>query len=178
MDKRIVKTRTAIFNAVFEISADKDLDKISVVELCEKAGINKSTFYLHYTSIDDCFQKCFGFFTDKILKFSESIDYTDVANAPEETVDKMLDVVEDNMELILKFKNSVLYDNSVRILKQKFLVSLCEANNLNIHDNYHQVSKLTFLIGGCVDAITQNLPEFDKEELRNIMVNAIKRKKY
>ena len=65
MDKRIVKTRTAIFNAVFEISADKDLDKISVVELCEKAGINKSTFYLHYTSIDDCFQKCFGFFTDK-----------------------------------------------------------------------------------------------------------------
>lgn len=68
MDKRIVKTRTAIFNAVFEISADKDLDKISVVELCEKAGINKSTFYLHYTSIDDCFQKCFGFFTDKILK--------------------------------------------------------------------------------------------------------------
>ena len=45
MDKRVVKTRSAIFNAIFDLSTEKELDKITVIELCEKAGINKSTFY-------------------------------------------------------------------------------------------------------------------------------------
>ncbi len=34
----------------------KTLDKITVKELCERADINRSTFYLHYTSIQDLYQ--------------------------------------------------------------------------------------------------------------------------
>lgn len=31
----------------------KEFDKITVKEICEKAGVNRSTFYLHYETIDD-----------------------------------------------------------------------------------------------------------------------------
>lgn len=176
MDKRIVKTRTAIFNAIFDLSTEKDLDKITVIELCEKAGINKSTFYLHYNSIDDCFKKCFDWFTDKVLGLGDNISYSDAAANPEKIVEKILDIIENNMDFIIKFKNSVIYDGSVRMLKEKFVNAICKKNHLTIEDNYHQVTKVTFLVGGCLDAITQPLPVYDREELKTLLIDVIKRR--
>lgn len=51
MDLRVEKTETAIKNAFMELRAHKPLEKITVKELCEKARINKSTFYAHYSDV-------------------------------------------------------------------------------------------------------------------------------
>lgn len=51
MDLRIEKTRQAITNTFIELRSKKPLEKITVKELCEKARINKSTFYSHYADI-------------------------------------------------------------------------------------------------------------------------------
>lgn len=107
MDKRIRKTRNAVYTAVFDLSAEKELDKITVLELCQKAGINKSTFYLHYKSIEDCFQKCFAFFTKKILKLTEDIDYSEMSYSPENTISKILDAVEENIVFSINTKTAI-----------------------------------------------------------------------
>ena len=44
MDRRIKRTRTAVFNAVLDLMVEKDTSKITVLELCKRADINKSTF--------------------------------------------------------------------------------------------------------------------------------------
>lgn len=51
MDIRVKKTRRSIITAFMELRAHKPLEKITVKELCEKAEINKSTFYTHFTDI-------------------------------------------------------------------------------------------------------------------------------
>lgn len=51
MDLRMEKTEKAIRNAFMELRAKMPLEKIRVRELCEKARINKSTFYAHYGDI-------------------------------------------------------------------------------------------------------------------------------
>ena len=51
MDLRIEKTERAVKNAFIELRAKKELEKITVKELCEAARINKSTFYSHYGDI-------------------------------------------------------------------------------------------------------------------------------
>ncbi len=51
MDIRTVKTNNSIINAFLELRAKKKIEKITVKELCEKAMINKSTFYSYYTDI-------------------------------------------------------------------------------------------------------------------------------
>lgn len=53
MDLRIEKTKKCIINAFIELRSKKELEKITVKELCEKAQINKSTFYTHYHDIYD-----------------------------------------------------------------------------------------------------------------------------
>ncbi|WP_270815612.1 TetR/AcrR family transcriptional regulator [Hungatella effluvii] len=51
MDLRIEKTHQSIVNAFIALRSGKPLEKITVKELCEKAQINKSTFYFHYADI-------------------------------------------------------------------------------------------------------------------------------
>lgn len=176
MDKRVIKTRTAVFNAVFDLSTEKEIDKITVTELCHKAGINKSTFYLHYKSIDDCFQKCFDSFINKILELGEDIDYNQTANNPEILVEKTLDIVERNMQYFEKFKNSVIYDSSIKTLKEKFVASICRANNINAQTNYHEYAKIVFMVGGSADIILNMLPNLDRDEISRIMIDVIKRR--
>ena len=176
MDKRIVKTRLAVFNAVFDLSTEKELDKITVVELCARAGINKSTFYLHYRSIDDCFQQCFDYFAGRILDLGKGINYIDMSVAPEKTVASILDVVEQNLKYFERFKNSVIYDSAIKSLKESFIQSICKANDINVVDNYHEVAKVTFLVGGCADVIIRMMPNFNRDEIEKIMVNVIKRR--
>lgn len=53
MDPRKEKTKRSIYNAFIELRAKKPLEKLTVKELCEKALINKSTFYAHYNDIYD-----------------------------------------------------------------------------------------------------------------------------
>ena len=53
MDRRVAKTKKGIMNAFLELRSKKALEKITVRELCEKAEINKSTFYSHFRDIYD-----------------------------------------------------------------------------------------------------------------------------
>ena len=51
---KITKTKTAIFTALGRMLNTKDIRDITIIELCKEAGINKSTFYLHYKDIYEC----------------------------------------------------------------------------------------------------------------------------
>lgn len=52
-DLRIVKTRTNIKNSLIDLLAEKNVSKITVTELSEKAMINRKTFYRHYNTVQD-----------------------------------------------------------------------------------------------------------------------------
>lgn len=39
--------------AFLELLGEKDFPYITVKEICSRAGVNRSTFYLHYETIED-----------------------------------------------------------------------------------------------------------------------------
>ena len=49
---RVVKTIWGIKTAFEELICEKDYEKITVKELCDKARINKKTFYHYYETLD------------------------------------------------------------------------------------------------------------------------------
>ena len=126
MDRRIRRTRTLIFDAALELSMEKPLEKISVVELCDKAGINKSTFYLHYKCIDDCFQKCHEYIMQEIMELSNKLDYQTIFIAPRPAVSTILDDVEKHRRYLEKFKRSIVCDKLVQSIKDAFIKDICE----------------------------------------------------
>ncbi|MCR5349604.1 MAG: TetR family transcriptional regulator C-terminal domain-containing protein [Acholeplasmatales bacterium] len=55
MDKRVVRTRESIVNALLKLMTEKSTNKITVSEITNIAQIERKTFYLHYSCIDDVF---------------------------------------------------------------------------------------------------------------------------
>ncbi|MBQ6519758.1 MAG: TetR/AcrR family transcriptional regulator [Anaerolineaceae bacterium] len=51
-DLRVVKTIESIKSAFDELICEKDYEKITVKELCDRVRINKKTFYHYYETLD------------------------------------------------------------------------------------------------------------------------------
>ena len=47
-NQRIALTKRLLKESLMQLMSEKNLSKITVSELCETAGINRSTFYNHY----------------------------------------------------------------------------------------------------------------------------------
>lgn len=56
-NRRTAYTKRIIRESLYELMLEKPLDKITVTQICEKADINRSTFYTYYTDIYDLHQK-------------------------------------------------------------------------------------------------------------------------
>ncbi len=52
-DLRVQKTMEAIQSNFHDLILEKDYEAITVKELCERARINKKTFYTYYETLDD-----------------------------------------------------------------------------------------------------------------------------
>jgi AcrR family transcriptional regulator len=49
MDRRVKYTKMVLKNALIELLSENPISKITVKAICEKADVNRSTFYTHYT---------------------------------------------------------------------------------------------------------------------------------
>lgn len=51
-DRRVKRSQNLIKNAFYELSEEKEISKITVKDICDRADINRCTFYAHYGNID------------------------------------------------------------------------------------------------------------------------------
>lgn len=77
-DLRVRRTIASIRKAFYELVLKKNFSDISITELTDLAGINRKTFYLHYSSLDDLVVEIEEEIVDEILekvgKNAESLD--------------------------------------------------------------------------------------------------------
>lgn len=65
MDNRVRYTKMVLQQALLEILPGKHIDRVTVKELCEKAGVNRGTFYLHYSTPNDLLREIEQQFIDE-----------------------------------------------------------------------------------------------------------------
>lgn len=53
IDKRVIKTKNAIFEAFKQLVQEKDMSDITISELTQRANITRSTFYMYYNTVGD-----------------------------------------------------------------------------------------------------------------------------
>lgn len=56
-DRRTQRTRKALFDALVELLTQKELSKVTVQEISDKAEVNRVTFYNHFLDVYDLYDK-------------------------------------------------------------------------------------------------------------------------
>ena len=52
-ESKYYNTALLMDEALLRLLEKKDFEFITITEVCQKAGVNRSTFYLHYENMDD-----------------------------------------------------------------------------------------------------------------------------
>jgi len=53
IDRRVARTRTKLERAFFHLMQERGYDAVTIHDICERAGVGRSTFYTHFTGKDD-----------------------------------------------------------------------------------------------------------------------------
>ena len=73
-ESKYYNTACLMDEALILLLEKKEYSFITVKEICEKAGVNRSTFYLHYETMDDLVSECIEYVGNKInKKFSNKV---------------------------------------------------------------------------------------------------------
>lgn len=74
IDKRVSKTKEAIYNAMLSVLKDKEIDKITISDIANKAQISRKTFYSHYSGIHMLISDVIETYARSIEDYLMSID--------------------------------------------------------------------------------------------------------
>ena len=75
-ESKYYATAARMDEAFLKLLEEKDLAYITVKEICEKAGVNRSTFYLHYETVSDLLAESARYIIGKLI-----------ANMPQDTAE-------------------------------------------------------------------------------------------
>ncbi|MCU1482995.1 MAG: putative HTH-type transcriptional regulator [Subtercola sp.] len=92
-DSRAVQTRTRLTTAFHEAALEHQTD-VTVTWLCDRAGVARSTFYTHYSTVDDLALAALGEF------FAEAVPFDAERRASREL--ELGVIARQSMELIIK----------------------------------------------------------------------------
>lgn len=108
---RYFETAELMDDAFLELLKEKDIEFITVKEICSRAGVSRSTFYLHYESIADLLEESLELVLKRFLaRFDEDeqrLFFEDLHSRPKDDLYLMtprqlmpyLEFVRDNREI-------------------------------------------------------------------------------
>lgn len=120
IDARVRYTKMIIKDSFIKLLKNKPFEKITLKEVCELSGINRSTFYKYYKDIYDWREQMEAECTDGAQRIISEIDSTDI----EVLLTGMFQVIQDNIEL---FNALFSVHGGSHILEQIFSVCLEKA---------------------------------------------------
>ena len=97
MDKAQSKyknTAKLMNQALLNLLQKKDLEFITIKEICVAAGVNRSTFYLHYENVDDLLNETIEYLNE---------DFLSAFNFSNNTIEKPSDFVFMRKEFIVPY---------------------------------------------------------------------------
>lgn len=149
-DRRVVRTKKLIRNALSQLIEEKGFNDISITDITSKADINRGTFYLHYTDKYDLLEKIENEIIEEIVcncKSLAELDMinTDFTNKPIPSMIKVFEYLKENavfMKAILGPKGDMTFQHKLKGLIQNCLF---QSNAIPIKKENMQVPETYFI---------------------------------
>lgn len=149
---KVINTKRKLSKSLISLLTSKSITEIDVSELCEKAGINRTTFYKHYTSL-------YHLLDELIVQFFKKIETLFLSlSSGENTASKvayLLKYLKQNREFVTIIMNNNSFSSiSERLIQLNFICNLINSNiqyrkNAYVSEDYY----VDFIISGWIAAI-------------------------
>lgn len=149
---KVINTKRKLSKSLISLLNSKSITEIDVSELCEKAGINRTTFYKHYASL-------YHLLDELIVQFFKRIETLFLSlSSGENTTSKvayLLKYLKQNREFVTIIMNNNSFSSiSERLIQLNFICNLINSNiqyrkNAYVSEDYY----IDFIISGWIAAI-------------------------
>ena len=169
-DLRIIKTRKNLYESLLYLLKEKTFEEIKVSDVCEKALINRSTFYAHYNDKYELFADLISALKTSLSE--ELITNKQITNSKEyylEMLKIFLDHVDSKRDIysaiMIHNKNSVIMDMVYDTLIEEIKKRVEQENN---HKNVPSDVIAKFYLGAVFNVGTEwlkNSNHYTKQEI-------------
>ena len=150
-DIRILKTKGKFRRALLDLLSVKSLNQISVCEICQKAGVNRNTFYAHYTSAEELMKETETAFTANLI---DSIRIKgEYITSIKTLMDVVLNFAKNNRDMCVLLFSGTSSDLMTDILNEIYASATdtwCRAAGISVQDAGFLFN---FISGGAVSVI-------------------------
>ena len=178
-NRRTLYTKKIIKESLIELLQTNDIHQITVTNICNKADINRGTFYSYYKDAFDLLQSIEDELFDQILRYlneTPAEDYTD------SLLIKVLELIAENKDLckilLCKQRDGRIIDRRLYIASKANLEPLFDKSNE--FDESHFDYLIRYSVGGILAIIQVWLENNLKKSPREIVkiINNINKLNY
>lgn len=101
-ESKYFNTALCMNEALISLLKIKDLEYITIKEICEKAGVNRSTFYLHYETVTDLVNETVKTVNERFLLCFKDSDKFE-GEIQDTNLDNLILIKKDNLLPYLRF---------------------------------------------------------------------------
>ena len=134
-ESKYFNTATKMDMALISLLKKKSFEYITVSEICETAGVNRSTFYLHYETIDDLLNETTRYLLNDFLSYFSTDTQAIAYN---------LKTCELNELVFIGDKHLTPYLAYIKDHKEVFSTALLHNKTLGFEDVYKRMFKNIF----------------------------------
>lgn len=135
-DRRVIKTKHAIFKAFVELLNEKDVNQITITDIAKKANINRKTFYNYYSDAYEVMEEIENLTVEAFINNMGTVEFTNMADFLTEIFIKFTETVNNDLQffnLLFKTNNlSFLIVKIVEALKKYVQKRIEESNELDM----------------------------------------------
>lgn len=135
-ESKYFATAARMDEAFLELLEQKDFAYITVKELCAKAGVNRSTFYLHYETLADLLAESAQHIIDRFVAAMPQNTQEFLKKLPERPVEELYLITPEYL---------VPYLTYVKEHRRVFRTTVEQASALRMTDAYEALSRHVFL---------------------------------
>lgn len=178
-ESKYYNTACLMDEALILLLEKKEYSFITVKEICKKAGVNRSTFYLHYETMDDLLLECIKYTGNKIQKkySNKIIDKKVIKNCQ---LEDLLLITPEYLLPYLEFlkENKAIYKiaySQPNVLKEQLVINHLYKNIFEpILDRFlvpknEQRYMLSFYLSGMSAVMIEWIKNDCKEEIQTIV---------
>lgn len=171
-DRRIRKTQTAITRATVDLLRTTPINKLSIKEICAKADVSRSTFYLHYYDASDVIEQLYGDISMNVSKVLDRFDFTEVLTNPRPFLEQIADFIRGNLELYQLLMHNDYHSDFRRRLKAMLQQKVYEENDYRFQNKQAFRYMVCYTMAGMVETLCEHMGDLVTDNC-NLLINTM-----